>query len=60
MAKSNIIMLSRNLSMLICLFVRLDYFGPTREFFTHIIGEGLQILTYARHTWPLSSEGSIA
>ena len=22
--------------------------------------EGLQILTYARHLWPLSSEGSIA
>ena len=23
-------------------------------------GEGLQILTYARHSWPLSSEGSLA
>ena len=23
-------------------------------------GEGLQILTYARHSWPLSSEGSFA
>ena len=23
-------------------------------------GEGLQILTYARHLWPLSSEGSLA
>ena len=23
-----------------------------------IAGEGLQILTYARHSWPLSSEGS--
>ena len=25
-----------------------------------ITGEGLQILTYARHSWPLSSEGSLA
>ena len=25
-----------------------------------IAGEGLQILTYARHSWPLSSEGSFA
>ena len=25
-----------------------------------IIGEGLQILTYARHSWPLNSEGSLA
>ena len=23
-------------------------------------GEGLQILAYARHLWPLSSEGSLA
>ena len=36
-------------------------YRTTREFFTHgnvtITGEGLQILTYARHSWPLSSEG---
>ena len=25
-----------------------------------IVGEGLQILTHARHSWPLSSEGSLA
>ena len=25
-----------------------------------IASEGLQILTYARHSWPLSSEGSLA
>ena len=25
-----------------------------------IAGEGLQILTYTRHSWPLSSEGSLA
>ena len=24
-----------------------------------ITGEGLQILTFARHSWPLSSEGSL-
>ena len=26
----------------------------------HFFGEGLQILTYTRHSWPLSSEGSLA
>ena len=26
----------------------------------HHCGEGLGILTYARHSWPLSSEGSLA
>ena len=42
------------------------FFGLTREFFmTHfgdvtIAGEELQILTYARHLWALSSEGSLA
>ena len=42
----------------VCLLV---VFRPTWEFFTHsytdvtITGEGLQILTYARHSWPLSS-----
>ena len=35
--------------------------GPTGDFFCSygnvtITGEGLQILTYARHVWPLSSE----
>ena len=39
------------------------FFRPTREFFIwrrHIAGEGQQILTYARHSWPLRSEGSFA
>ena len=42
------------------------FFRPTREFFTFFThmetstGEGLHILTYARHIWPLSSEGSLA
>ena len=49
-------------SDLICLF---GVFRPTEEFFTHketsqSPGEGLQILTQTRHSWPLSSEGSIA
>ena len=38
-------------------------FRPTRAFLTHLetspfVDEGLQILIYARHLWPLSSEGS--
>ena len=46
----------------ICLIV---VFHPTQEFFysygdATITGEGLQILTYAWHSWPLSSEGSLA
>ena len=34
---------------------------PTREFFTHMETTPLpvQILTYPRHSWPLSSEGSL-
>ena len=47
-----------------CLF---GVYRPTRELFTHIHMEtsilpvkGLQILTYARHSWPLSSESSLA
>ena len=40
-------------------------FYPTREFFTQgdvtITGEGLQcFFTYARHSWPLSNEDSLA
>ena len=39
-------------------------YRPTREFFTDgvviITGEGLQVLIYARQSWPLSSEGSLA
>ena len=35
----------------VCLF---KVFRPTREFFTHIEGEELQILTNARHSWRLS------
>ena len=47
-----------------CFFVCLDFFVPHENF--SLIGDvtiackGLQILTYARHLWPLSSEGSLA
>ena len=46
-------------------FLILLVFRSTREFFTRygdvtIAGEGLQILIYVRHLWPLSSEGSLA
>ena len=48
-------------SVSVCLF---GVFCPTRDFFhsygdVTIAGEGLQILTYARHSWPLSSEVSL-
>ena len=48
---------------IICLFV--SGFSSHSRFFhsdgdVTIAGEGLQILTYARHSWPLSSEGSLA
>ena len=47
---------------LVCLF---GAFRPTREFFhsygdVTIAGEGPQMLTYALHSWSLSSEGSLA
>ena len=42
----------------------LDFSSHSRIFHLHgdviITGEDLQILTYARHSWPLSSEGSLA
>ena len=49
---------------LICLFVRQSVWGFSSQSKTfhslgevHLTGERLQILTYARHSWPLSSEG---
>ena len=46
-------------------FVRLfRVFRPTQEFFTRkdvtMTDEGLRILTYAWHLWPLISDGSLA
>ena len=47
-----------------CLFVCLGFSSHLRIFHSYgditIDGEGLQILTYARHSWPLSSESSLA
>ena len=51
--------------MFVCLFVCLyGGFQPTREFFhsfgdVTITGKVLQIYTYTRHSWALSSEGSL-
>ena len=44
------------------LFV-LGVYRPTGDFFhlygdVTIAGEGLQIFTYTRHSWPLTSDGS--
>ena len=52
----------RSFSLIICLFVCLFVLGfLSREFFTHMeILPWLQILTYVRHSWSLSSEGSYA
>ena len=48
----------------ICLFVCFGCFVTLENFHWYynitIIGKGLQILNQARHSWPLSSEGSLA
>ena len=48
----------------VCLFVCLGLSSYSRNFHSYedvtINGEGLQILTYVPHTWPLSSEDSLA
>ena len=46
--------------LFVCLFVvcRLRIFHPFED--VTITGEGLQILTNARHSWPISCEGSLA
>ena len=55
--------------MHVCLFLSLFLFvlglsSHSRIFHSYvdvtITGEGLRILTYARHSWPLSSEGSFS
>ena len=56
----NIIMLTCNT---ICLEFIVFVWSLSRIFHSYgavtIAGEGLRILTYARHSWPLSMEGSI-
>ena len=51
----------RLVCLIVCLF---GVFVPLENFHSYgyvtIANEGLQILTYVRHTWPLSSEGSLA
>ena len=53
----------KRISHFICLFVFVEFIVPLENF--HLYGdvtiavEGLQILTYARHSWTLSSEGSL-
>ena len=50
--------------LVFCLFVCLGVFRHSRIFYSYgdvtIAGEGLQILTEAQHSWPPSSEGSLA
>ena len=45
-------------------FLCLRFIVPLKNFHSYgdvtITGEGLQILNHARHSWPLSSEGSLA
>ena len=48
---------------LLYLFVCLGFIVPLGNFHSYgnvtITSEGLKIFTYARHSWPLSSEGSL-
>ena len=50
-----------NRDMFVCMFVW-GFSSHSRIFHSYgditIAAEGLQILSYAPHTWPLSSEGS--
>ena len=60
--EKNILLVRLNYSLFVCLFV---WDLTTHSRFVHtywdvnIAGEGLQILTYARHAWSLRSEGSL-
>ena len=49
--------------MFVCLFVCEGLSSQSRIFHSYgdimIAGEGLQVLTFAWHSWPLSSEGSL-
>ena len=55
----------RNSFFAVSCFCLLGVYRPTQEFFTcletviTITCNGLQILTYTRHLWPLSREGSL-
>ena len=74
-AKCNVLMSICNIIMMtawhisyicflfVCLFVYLGLSSHLRIFHSYgdvtIAGEGLQISTFARHSWPLSSGGSL-
>ena len=51
-------------SMVCLLLIDICLFGVYQSFHSYgdvtITGEGLQVLTYARHSWQLSGEGSLA
>ena len=50
--------------LFVCLFVCLKFFVHSRIFYSlgdvTSAGKGVQIFTFARHLWPLSSDGSLA
>ena len=52
----------KGMDLIVCLFGVFSSNSIIFHSFGDIIiaGEGLQILTYARHSWPLISEGSLA
>ena len=59
----NIIDIGANIGMFVFVYL-LVFFSSHSRIFAHgdvtITGEGMQILTDARHIWPLNSEGSFA
>ena len=58
-----IVMFRCNIYLRYCLFVCIFFSSHSRIFHSYgdvtITSEGLQILTYAWHSWPLRSEGSL-
>ena len=62
--KLNFLIKSCPLSLSYCLLFVWGFSSHLRIFHSYgdvtITGEGLQILTYAQHLWPFSSEGSLA
>ena len=61
--QSFFMLVSQLVCLFVCLFV-LEFIFPLENFYSYgdvtIAVEGLQNLTCARHSWPLSSEGSLA
>ena len=42
------------------IFYVFGVYRPTREYFTHMETSALPVKGYARHSWPVSNEGSLA